>query len=494
MSHKQYNSDKQKWIKEYEKLTQNYKNEELGLLKLFLVKNYHLNKVYKKYVYKEKENKYYYSEIQKNIRNELNENYENKKYEKLKEIMNKIKEETNKEYISLIKEQNKIENELKIFFYNNMLIYDNEFDEWIKNNKNNSDFDKDNTSISNISQNELKQNFNSTNYNTDNDCLKNSELSSMHQDNKSNNLNDMIECLDEKNRSLKLIDLKVLTPNKIERSLQFFENPIKNYLQKILKEINHIYVSKYSSKTVNNFSSMNHSLLNSKEDEKNIINNIISYINKISEDKNSLNYLNNEIKNINNIIKEELGGIYLGWTESEHKEFIKFKNMFKGKINSFLFLSNLNNIFPYMTVSKLKKHIKLYEIFLKIEKIKCLLIEKYNSLKKSFFNDNKSSKQLNTSISVTKSFSSYKVNKFNNIRKKEKSLDKKRNTTTINNGRINIIKIKKDYFKITSKYKTKENFYNKERIKRNNFNNYNSINVIRKRRNSNNNYFFSKNK
>ena len=122
MSLKQYYSDKQKWIKEYEKLTQNYKNEELGLLKLFLVKNYHLNKVYKKYVYKEKENKYYYSEIQKNIRNELNENYENKKYEKLKEIMNKIKEETNKEYISLIKEQNKIENELKIFFYNNMLI------------------------------------------------------------------------------------------------------------------------------------------------------------------------------------------------------------------------------------------------------------------------------------------------------------------------------------------------------------------------------------
>ena len=296
--------------------------------------------------------------------------------------------------------------------------------------------------------------------------------------------------MNDKSKSLKLIDLKVLTPNKIESSFQFFENPIKNYLQKILKEINHIYTSKYNPKTVKNLNSLNNSILKSKEDEKNIINNIMIYLNKLSEDKNSLNYLNNEIKNINNIIKEELGGIYLGWNESEHKEFIKFKNMFKGKINSFLFLSNLNNIFPYMTVSKLKKHIKLYEVYLKIEKIKCLLTEKYNSLKKSFINDNKSSKQLNTSISVTKSFSSYKVNKFNNTRKKEKSIDNKRNTTTINVGRINKIKINKDYFKITLKYKTKENFYNKERIKRNNFN---SLNVIRKRRNSNN-FFFTKNK
>ena len=65
MSFNKYNSEKQKWIKEYEKLIQNYKNEELDLLKLFLLKNYHLNKVYKKYVYKEKEKKFYYSEIQK---------------------------------------------------------------------------------------------------------------------------------------------------------------------------------------------------------------------------------------------------------------------------------------------------------------------------------------------------------------------------------------------------------------------------------------------
>ena len=43
---------KNKWINEYKNLNEKLKDEELDLLKLFLVKNYHLNKVYRKYVYK----------------------------------------------------------------------------------------------------------------------------------------------------------------------------------------------------------------------------------------------------------------------------------------------------------------------------------------------------------------------------------------------------------------------------------------------------------
>ena len=39
---------KNKWIKKYKNLNEKLKDEELDLLKLFLVKNYHLNKVYKK--------------------------------------------------------------------------------------------------------------------------------------------------------------------------------------------------------------------------------------------------------------------------------------------------------------------------------------------------------------------------------------------------------------------------------------------------------------
>ena len=122
MSIKNYNSEKEKWIEEYKNLSQEFKNEELSLLKLFLVKNYHLNKVYKKYVYKEKERKYNINETQKKIRIALNEKYEKENNEKFRNLINNIKEESYKEYQNLIKEQNKIENDLKIFDYNMKMI------------------------------------------------------------------------------------------------------------------------------------------------------------------------------------------------------------------------------------------------------------------------------------------------------------------------------------------------------------------------------------
>ena len=492
MSINKYNQEKQKWIEEYKNLIQIFKNEELGLLKLFLIKNYHLNKVYKKYAYGEKETKNYYIGIKRKIKILLNEKEKNKKFEKFKELVNKTKEESNKEYKSLINEENKIINELKSFDSNIIMEYENDYNEWLKSNKiitlDNSNFDIENTSISNIDKNEQKRYFISTNYNTDNDCIKNSELSSVNQNNKSNNLNYIIENLNDKNKSLKLIDLNYCTPNIIEKSLQFFENPIRDYIKKITKEINNIYISKYSSKTMNNFNQINNSILNIKEENK-IINEIKIYLNKIPDEKKTIYYLYNEIKNINNIIKEELGGIYLGWVESEHKEFIKLKKMFKDKNNSFLFLSTLNNIFPYMTVNKIKKHIKLFDIYIKLENIKNLLIEKYNSMKYSIkSNKNFSTKQLNTSISVTKSFVSCKTNFLDKKRNYFKSFENKRNITTIKNEKLNKIKIKKDYFKNSLKCKMKDNFYKNENRKSNN---YNSINVARRRTNY---YLVSKNK
>ena len=49
-------------------------------------------------------------------------------------------------------------------------------------------------------------------------------------------------------------------------------------------------------------------------------------------------------------------------------------------------------------------------------------------------------------------------------------LENKRNTT-INNRKLNKIKISKDYLKISFKSRTKDNFYNnKKKEKRNNYN------------------------
>ena len=494
-----YNPEKQKWIEEYKKLTQNFKNEELDLLKLFLVKNYHLNKVYKKYVYREKTNNYL--ETQKKLKIEMNE-LNKEKIEKIKDLINKIKVKYNNEYETLNKEENKIENDLKKFDYNSMILYENDLEEWKKDKKNifslnNSDFEKENSSISISDKNEHKHNFNSTNYNsknyeTDLECIKNSFLE--NKDDKSYSLKYMIESLIDKDKCIKLKELNSFIPNKTNNFIESSENPIKNYIEDISKDISYIFVNKFSSKTMNNFNPMNHSKINGKEDEKTIINNINSYLNKISEDKNIFHYLNKEIKKINKIINEELEGIYLGWTESEHKEFIKLKKLFKDKINSFLFLSNLNNLFPYMTVSKLKKHIKLYSIYIKLKKIKDLLIEKYNSMKTSKNKDiYKSLKQLNTSISVTKSFSYYKINNFDIRRDNYKSLEnmKSLKTTNVNNNTLNKTKVKKDYLKI-SLNKSKDNLFNKDKRKKDMFNNY-SLNVIR-RRNSNNFFFVPKNK
>ena len=479
-----YKSEKQKWLSEYKTLIQNFKNEELSLLKLFLEKNYHLNKVYKKYAYKEKIGKYNFIEDQKKIQYLLKDK---KNKEKIKNLIEEIKTEFNKEHIMLIKEENKIENELKKYDNNLMMIYDNDFDEWIKDNKsiiidytnNNSDFDnKDNISLSLNEQKHIySTNYNSKNYEADFDYIKNSDISSINNDDKLNNL--------------KYISNDSTTEMMLSKNE---ENPIKNYLEKINKEINYIYMPNNQINQISQNIKENIIFNNNNKD----INNIKIYLNKINEDSNTSYYLNEEIKNINNIIKDDLGGIYLGWNESEHKEFIKLKKEFKEKINSFLFLSNLNNLFPYMTISKLKKHIKLYEIYLKIEKVKNLLVEKYNSIKNIINNNkSKSAKKLNISISVTKSFNSKKINNFNIKKNNMRDPEKKRSSKTINiinnKGKYNRVKIqrdylKKDYLKIGLKYRTKENFFLKD-FKKNVFNNY-SINIIKRR--SFNNFFNSK--
>ena len=118
-----------------------------------------------------------------------------------------------------------------------------------------------------------------------------------------------------------------------------------------------------------------------------------------------------------------MSGIYLGWGESKHNEFLILKNFYKEKSNTFIFLTSLNNIFPYMNICELKRHIKLYEIYLKIDKIKRILIDKYNQIKnKCDFDKSRISKQ--TSTSVTKSTCSIKIKKFfSSGEKKRMSID-----------------------------------------------------------------------
>ena len=209
-----------------------------------------------------------------------------------------------------------------------------------------------------------------------------------------------------------------------------------------------------------------------------MINNIQVFINKMSEENKNINYLKTKIKYINNIIKDKMGGIYLGWEESEHNEFLKLKSSYKEKSNSFIFLTSLNNIFPYMNIIELKKHIKLYEIYLKINKIKKILIEKYEQYNKKLdFDKSRISKQ--TSTSVTKSTSSFKIKRFNTLNRNKMSIDLGGNSfkSFLYNSNTNFYNKNNNKKANKNNEYLKTNYYNNSKEKYIEYKNYSSISL-----------------
>ena len=461
---------KNKWINEYEKLNQNLKDEELNLLKLFLVKNYHLNKSYKKYVYKEiTANNLYYENNNKKIRsylddliklksldNKTNNNNELQKKEKIfQSLISSLKSESNKKYDLLLKEEKQIENDLKKYDEKAMEEYDKEIESWITNNNSNNintnnnnntnnssilidnangDYDKEDISalftlIDKKKEKNIKyrtidnlKNYKSENY------KKEISNKNNNYENRAKNMQNLIGNLNIKKNNDTII--RLTTAQIPTKFIDFFDNtddPIEKYFDFIINEIENtknIYTTNSdnnnsSTKQINKFYSKNNII----DEEKKLINNIYIYINKLFEENKNINYLKSKIKYINSIIKEKTGGIHLGWGESEHNEFLVLKNFYKEKSNTFIFLTSLNNLFPYMNISELKKHIKLYEIYLKLDKIKKLLVEKYTQIKnKCDFDKSRISKQ--TSTSVTKSTSSIKIKRFySSSRKNKMSID-----------------------------------------------------------------------
>jgi hypothetical protein len=212
-------------------------------------------------------------------------------------------------------------------------------------------------------------------------------------------------------------------PKKFSEIFDNIEDPIQKYIDILLKEIdNHsIFSSNINSKSnkeINNTNLKNNLI----KEEKDIFNNINTFLNKMIDDYKNLAYLSIKIKCINKIIKEKMGGIYLGWEESEHKEFIALKNFYKDQSNTYVFLTSLNNLFPYMRISDLKKHIYLYEIYSKLEKIKKLLANKYIQMKSKFEID-KSRITKKSSVSISKSNISFKTKYNTSFRKNKKSVD-----------------------------------------------------------------------
>jgi hypothetical protein len=94
-------------------------------------------------------------------------------------------------------------------------------------------------------------------------------------------------------------------------------------------------------------------------------------IKSIKEEKD-LPPLKQELQRIEREILE-FGGIYLGWDETDHTEFLKVWNKFKGKSTP-AFFSAAGNALPLHDLEDIKEHFKRYSTFLSlIEKKKDVL-------------------------------------------------------------------------------------------------------------------------
>jgi len=444
---------KNRWIYQYKLLVQNIKNEELNLLKFFLVKNYHLNKVYKKYVYKEViANNNYYENNYKKVKTHLNElltsnlsslklNKTQKFYVNLQtkrksfeNIISSIEKEENKKYEKLQKEEKEILNELKQFDSETMKEYDKEIENWL-NEYNNIN---DNNIIDNYNEHNSSSIFNINNKDKNSfrtlDSLKKMKINNNMDSSKINDngylrvnkksIQSLIGHLNIKKSNDNIIRLTTSQmPKKFSELFDNLEDLIKKYVDIVLQEMeNHSHfssnINSKSNKDINN-TNLKNNLIN---EEMNIFNNINAFVDKMFDEYKNLTYLSIKIKYINTIIKEKLGGVYLGWEESEHKEFIALKNIYKDQPNTYMILTSLNNLFPYMNISELKKHIHLYEIYSKLEKIKRLLTSKYIQMRSKFESD-KSRITKQSSASVSKSNISFKTKYDTSCRKNKESID-----------------------------------------------------------------------
>ena len=135
-------------------------------------------------------------------------------------------------------------------------------------------------------------------------------------------------------------------------------------------------IDKYIEKIMTN---INYSIYGIDEEEI-TFNDIEKLIKKMNNNHLKLIRIKTDI--INAIIEKKLGGNNQGWEPKEQDEFIKLKNNYNNKINTYEFLTALATTIPYIPVSELKNHINLYEKYIKINEVKKLLLNKYKEIKK----------------------------------------------------------------------------------------------------------------
>lgn len=342
---------KTKWVDDLRKFVSQYKSEEFNLTQSCLQTDFHLNKIYKSLFVDDINSEYKnFNSLQKQLKFYINEAYsyiigkkisktENfefqNKINKIENLILKIRNEYKIKFDSLLAEETSLEKELE----NYDLIFMNEFAKEQEDKLReyyNSRLNKDEEmgKLNNINN----QNDNMKNYSILNVLNKKSAFNNYIKENE-NNLNE---------------------GEKEEKKLYNNLDMIDKYIDKIMSNVNYP--------------------LYGIDEEEITFNDIEKLIKKMNQ--NHLKIIRIKTDIINVIIEKKLGGNNQGWEPKEHEEFLKLKNSYNNKINTYEFLTSLSTTIPYIPVSELKNHINLYEKYIKINEIKKLLLNKYKEIKK----------------------------------------------------------------------------------------------------------------
>ena len=332
---------KTKWIDDLRKIVSQYKSEEFNLTQSCLQIDFHLNKIYKSLFIDEINTEYKnFNSLQKQLKFYINEaysyilgkkiskteNYEfQNKINKIENLILKIRNEYKIKFDTLLSEETSLEKELE----NYDLIFMNEF--------------------AKEQEDKLREYYNNRlNQDEDMEML--------------NNMNKQNTNINIKNYSLLNVLNKKIKTDSEEKKVYNDLDLIDKYIEKIMTNVN----INYSNYGIN--------------EEEITFNDIEKLIKKMNNNHLKLIRIKTDI--INAIIEKKLGGNNQGWEQKEQDEFIKLKNSYNNKINTYEFLTSLSTTIPYIPVSELKNHINLYEKYIKINEVKKLLLNKYKEIRK----------------------------------------------------------------------------------------------------------------
>ena len=372
------NSDKiiskTKWVDDLRKIVSQYKSEEFNLTQSCLQTDFHLNKIYKSLLIDEINSEYKnFNSLQKQLKFYINEAYSyivgkkiskadnfefQNKINKIENLILKIRNEYKIKFDTLLAEETSLEKELD----NYDLIFMEEF--------------------AKEQENKLREYYN-IRLNKDEDMEM---LNNMNNKNDNNMKNySILNVLNKKNQNTNQNKSSGINKNKDKLNSEEENN-------KDIQEEKQVYnnldlIDKYIDKIMTN---VNYPIYGINDEEEITFNDIEKLVKKMNQ--NHLKIIRIKTDIINAIIEKKLGGNNQGWEPKEHEEFIKLKNAYNNRINTYEFLTALSQTIPYIPVSELKNHIYLYEKFVKINDIKKLLLNKYKEIKKKKEEDEKEKK------------------------------------------------------------------------------------------------------